>query len=216
MMHGLAMTTSLAFAAAVAVMPAVLLSVQDTGPASLFDGKTFDGWEGNLALFRIEGGAIIAGTLAAKIERNEFLCTIREFQDFELRLRVKLLGGEKANAGVQFRTARIPNQHEVSGFQADMGAGWWGALYDESRRKKVLKGPDQTKMKDVIRDGKWNDYVIRADGPRVQLSINGVQTVDYVETDSTVAESGVICVQIHAGPPSEAWYRDITIAKPKK
>jgi hypothetical protein len=210
------MNASLALAWAVAVMPAVLVGLQHGGPASLFDGKTFTGWEGNRALFRIESGAIVGGTLAATIERNEFLCTTREFKDFELRLRVKLLGGDKANAGVQFRTARIPNHHEVSGFQADMGAGWWGALYDESRRKKVLKGPDQTKMKDVIKDGEWNDYVIRADGPRVQLSINGFQTVDYVETEPAVAESGVICVQIHAGPPSEAWYRDITIVDLKR
>lgn len=207
------MKTPLACAIAIAVMPTALFGIQPTGPASLFDSKTFNGWEGNLALFRIQSGAIVGGTLAAAIERNEFLCTTREFKDFELRLSVKLLGGDKANAGVQFRTKRIPDHHEVVGFQADMGAGWWGALYDESRRKKVLKGPDQTKMKDVIREGEWNDYTIRADGPRVQLSINGFQTVDYVETDPTVADSGVICVQIHSGPPSEAWYRDITVAE---
>lgn len=206
------MKTSLACALAVAVVPAVLLGVQPTGSTSLFDGKTFTGWEGNLAHFRIEAGAIVGGTLAAKIERNEFLCTTREFKDFELRLRVKLLGGDAANAGIQFRSRRIPNHHEVIGFQADMGAGWWGALYDESRRNKVLKGPDQAKMKDLIKAGEWNDYIVRADGPRVQLSINGVQTVDYVETDPAIADGGVICVQIHSGPPSEAWYRDITIA----
>jgi hypothetical protein len=210
------MKTSLACAIAVAVMPAVLVGNQGIGPAPLFDGRTFSGWEGNLALFRIESGAIVAGTLASKIERNEFLCTTREFKDFELRLSVKLLGGDKANAGVQFRTKRIPNHHEVSGFQADMGAGWWGALYDESRRNRVLKGPDQATMKDVIREGEWNDYAILADGPRVQLSINGFQTVDYVETDPTVADSGLICVQIHSGPPSEAWYRDIKVAELKK
>ena len=210
------MKTSLACAIAVAVMPTVLFGIPQVGGASLFDSKTFNGWEGNLAHFRIESGAIVAGTLTAKIERNEFLCTTRKFKDFELRLSVKLLGGEKANAGVQFRTERIPNHHEVIGFQADMGVGWWGALYDESRRKKVLKGPDQTKMKDVIREGEWNDYTIRADGPRVQLSINGFQTVDYVETDPTVADSGLICVQIHSGPPSEAWYRDIKVAELKK
>ena len=200
-----------AIAVAVAVMPAVLFGRQDVAPAPLFDGRTFNGWEGNLALFRIESGAIVAGTLAKGIERNEFLCTTRPYKDFELRLRVKLLGGEKANAGIQFRTKRIPDHHEVIGFQADMGTGWWGALYDESRRKKVLKGPDQAAMKAVIREAEWNDYTIRADGPRVQLSINGVQTVDYVETDPTVEDSGVICVQIHSGPPSEAWYRDITV-----
>jgi 3-keto-disaccharide hydrolase len=210
------MKTSLACAMAVAVMPTVLLGIQQVGPAPLFDSKTFNGWEGNLALFRIESGAIVGGTLTAQIARNEFLCTTRTFKDFELRLSVKLLGGDKANAGVQFRTERIPNHHEVVGFQADMGAGWWGALYDESRRKTVLKGPDQAKMKDVIRVGEWNDYTIRADGPRVQLSINGFQTVDYVETDPTVADSGLICVQIHSGPPSEAWYRDIKVVELKK
>jgi hypothetical protein len=210
------MKTAFACAIAVAVMPGMLVGLQRTGTAPLFDGRTFDGWEGNLAHFRIESGAIVAGTLASKIDRNEFLCTRREFKDFELRLGVKLLGGDDANAGVQFRTARIPDHHEVIGFQADMGTGWWGALYDESRRKKVLKGPDQSKMKDVIRPGEWNDYVIRADGPRVQLSLNGFPTVDYVETDATVADSGRICVQIHSGPPSEAWYRDITVAELKR
>ncbi len=207
------MRTALAFATAIVVMPSVLVATQHAGTAPLFDGKTFNGWEGNLAHVRIESGAIVAGTLAAKIERNEFLCTTREFKDFELRLAVKLLGGDQANAGVQFRTRRIPNHHEVIGFQADMGAGWWGALYDESRRKRILKGPDQASMKTVIKAGEWNDYTIRAHGPRVQLSINGLQTVDYVEADPTVADSGVICVQIHSGPPSEAWYRDITIAE---
>lgn len=181
-------------------------------PASLFDGRTFSGWEGNLKMFRIEDGAIVGGTFADKIPRNEFLCTTNTYGDFELRLKVKLLGGDKANAGVQFRTARIPNHHEVSGYQADMGTGWWGALYDESRRNKVLLGPDQSRMRAVVKTDDWNDYVIRAEGPRVQLSLNGVQTVDYTETDPSVAKSGVICVQIHSGPPSEAWYKDITLA----
>jgi hypothetical protein len=92
-----------------------------------------------------------------------------------------------------------------------MGTGWWGALYDESRRKKVLKGPDQNAMKNLVRAGDWNDYLIRAEGKRIQLSINGLQTVDYVEADPSVDASGVICPQIHAGPPSEAWYKDITL-----
>jgi hypothetical protein len=205
------MRIALAFAMAI-VMPAAALGGQEAGAFAVFDGKTFNGWEGNLAHFRVEAGAIVAGTLTAPIARNEFLCTNRPYKDFELRLKVKLLGGDKANAGIQFRTARIPNDHEVIGYQADMGTGWWGALYDESRRKKVLLGPDQAAMKTVVKEGDWNDYVIRAQGPRVRLSINGTQTVDYRETDPTVADSGVICVQIHSGPPSEAWYRDITLA----
>jgi len=184
-----------------------------TRPIALFDGKTFDGWEGNLKIFRIQDGAIVGGSLDGKIARNEFLCTTKTYGDFELRLKVKLLGGDGANAGVQFRTKRIPNHHEVSGYQADMGTGWWGALYDESRRNKVLQGPDKAKMSELIRAGDWNDYTIRAEGKRIQLWLNGVRTVDYLEEDPAVDATGVICPQIHGGPPSEAWYKDITIVE---
>ena len=177
----------------------------------MFDGKTFAGWEGDLAIFRIQDGAIVGGSLERRVARNEFLCTTKTYGDFELRLKVKLLGGDGANAGIQFRTRRIPNHHEVSGYQADMGTGWWGALYDESRRKKVLTGPDQEKMKSVIKVDDWNDYVIRAEGRRIQIWVNGVQTVDYVEEDPMIETTGVIAVQIHGGPPSEAWYKDITL-----
>jgi hypothetical protein len=186
-------------------------SPKDPKPVRIFDGKTLTGWEGNLSIFRVEDGAIVGGSMKDKIARNEFLCTTRVYGDFELRLKFKLLGGDAANAGVQFRTKRIPNDHEVSGYQADMGAGWWGGLYDESRRKKTLAGPDQEKMKQVVKPTEWNDYVIRAEGNHVRLWINGVQTVDYVEPDASIETRGVICPQIHAGPPSEAWYKDITI-----
>jgi hypothetical protein len=179
-------------------------------PVAIFDG-TFTGWEGDLAIFRIQDGAIVGGSLERKVARNEFLCTTKTYGDFELRLKVKLLGGEGANAGIQFRTRRIPNHHEVSGYQADMGTGYWGALYDESRRNKVLKGPDHEKMKRVIRADDWNDYVIRAEGRRIQIWLNGVQTVDYVEEDPAIETTGVIALQIHGGPPSEAWYKDITL-----
>jgi len=205
---------SLLAALMVALIPvpeAMSQGTRDAKPLLIFDGKTFTGWEGNLTIFRIEDGAIVGGSLKDKILRNEFLCTTRVYGDFELRLKFKLLGGDTANAGVQFRTKRIPDNHEVSGYQADMGAGWWGALYDESRRNKVLIGPNQEKMKDVVKAAEWNDYVIRAEGPHIQLWMNGVQTVDYVENDASIESRGVICPQIHAGPPSEAWYKDITI-----
>ena len=134
-------------------------------------------------------------------------------QDFELRLQFKLLGGDESNAGVQFRTARIPNDHEVIGYQADMGKGYWGSLYDESRRKKTLQAPGDATLKGLVKIGDWNDYVIRAEGPRIQLTLNGVRTVDYTEPDASVPADGLICVQIHAGPPSEAWYRRLEITE---
>jgi hypothetical protein len=180
-------------------------------PVPIFDGRSFNGWEGNRAIFRIEDGAIVGGSLRDKIAQNEFLCTTASYSDFELRLKVKLLGGSSANAGVQFRTRRIPNNHEVIGYQADIGQDYWGSLYDESRRKKTLKAPDHAVINGLVRTGDWNDYVVRAEGPRIRLWLNGVQTVDYTEQDRSIEANGVIAVQIHAGPPTEAWYKDITL-----
>jgi len=182
------------------------------GAKRLFDGKSFKGWEGNLNLFRIEAGAVVGGTLKENIARNEFLCTAEEYGDFELRLKFKLLGDPaKANAGIQFRSKRIPNHHEVIGYQADMGQNYWGALYDESRRRKVLAGPNLDELNKVLKRGDWNDYVIRAEGKRIRLSINGFQTVDYTEPEEGIEQRGRICLQIHGGPPSEAWYKNISI-----
>jgi len=185
----------------------------DEGFVSIFDGETFRGWEGDLDSFRIEDGAIVAGSLERKIPHNVFLCTEPEYGDFELRLRFRLLGDPRhANAGVQIRSRRIPNDAEMIGYQADVGQHYWGCLYDESRRKKVLAGPDQEQLAKVLRLGDWNDYVIRCQGNHVQLWINGFQTVDYVETDDGIEQSGLIGLQIHSGPPSEAWYKDIRLS----
>ena len=205
---------SLLAALMVALIPvpaAMSQATRDAKPLLIFDGKTFTGWEGNLTIFRIEDGAIVGGSLKDKIVRNEFLCTTRVYGDFELRLKFKLLGGDTANAGVQFRTKRIPNNHEVSGYQADMGAGWWGALYDESRRNKVLIGPNQEKMKDVVKAAEWNDYVIRAEGKRIRAWINGVQTVDYTEPDDSIPQWGKVGLQVHGGGKTEAHYKEITV-----
>jgi hypothetical protein len=191
--------------------PAVGQAPATRTPVPLFDGKTFNGWEGDLKIFRIEDGAIVGGSLQSKIARNEFLCTTRTYGDFELRVKVKLVGGAAANAGIQFRTRRIPNNHEVSGYQADLGQQYWGSLYDESRRNRTLKGPDAETIKRIVKPDDWNEYVIRAEGRRIQLWLNGVQTVDYTEEDPAVETSGVIAVQIHSGPPTEAWYKDITL-----
>ena len=125
---------------------------------------------------------------------------------------MKLLGDPKAaNAGIQIRSRRVPNNSEMSGYQADMGQQYWGCLYDESRRNKVLAQADAEKLRKALKVGDWNDYVIRCVGPRIQLWLNGVQTVDYTEADKSIEQTGLIGVQIHAGPPSEAWYKDITI-----
>lgn len=180
--------------------------------SALFDGKTFAGWEGDTnETWRIEAEALVGGNLESRIPHNEFLCTTRVFTNFVLRLQFKILG-EGANAGIQIRSQRVPNHHEVSGYQADLGdPAWWGCLYDESRRNRVLAKSDPSVIERILKRGDWNDYEIKCVGPRVELRINGVKTIDYNETDASIPQFGIIGLQIHGGPPSEAWYRRIYI-----
>ena len=183
---------------------------QALGFQPLFDGKTFNGWHGNREIFRIEDGEIVAGSLTEKVKQNEFLRSDKEYEDFELILEFKLLG-EKTNAGVQIRTAEIPNDHEVSGFQADLGTGYWGCLYDESRRRKILAGPPKEIRDLPVRMNDWNTYRIRCQGPRIQLWINGVQTVDYVEQDPQIPLKGIIALQIHGNLVNQVHYRNVRL-----
>ena len=177
----------------------------------LFDGKTLDGWEGDLTWFRVAEGAVVAGSLTKAIPQNEFLCTRREFGDFELHIKVRLLDG-KGNGGIQFRSKRVPNSREMAGYQADMATGYWGGLYDESRRATFLgTRAEPAVVAKVLKPTDWNDYVIRCEGPRVRLWLNGQLTTEFTEPDAAIPRTGAIGLQIHAGAPSEAWYKDIEI-----
>jgi hypothetical protein len=177
---------------------------------SLFNGKDLSGWECDDDWFRVEDGAIVGGSMEKIIPHNYFLCTEDTYGDFELRLLVKL-EGDNANGGVQFRSVRVPDSTEVSGYQADMGQHYWGCLYDESRRNRIIAQVDEAAIKRALKPADWNEYVIRAVGKHIELFINGEKTVDYTEQDEDIAETGHICLQIHSGTPAQALYRDITI-----
>jgi hypothetical protein len=122
---------------------------------ALFDGRTFKGWVGDTnKTWRIKDRALVGGSLAGgKVPQNEFVRTTESFTNFVLRLKVKLLGTSGfVNGGVQVRSkpaTKPPN--EMIGYQADVGEGWWGALYDETRRNKVLVKPDPEAVKKAVK-----------------------------------------------------------------
>lgn len=187
---------------------------QESAMKTLFDGKSFHGWEGDTkSVWRIEENALTAGSLSKQQEKNDFLATLQTYSDFELTLQWKLEGTEGfVNGGVQFRTKRIPNHHEVSGYQADLGAGFDGALYDESRRNKILAKPDDATLAKATKPvGQWNTYRIRAEGKRIQLWLNDIQTVDYIEEDPNIDAAGIIAVQIHGGAKSIVRYKNLQL-----
>ena len=182
-------------------------------PTPLFDGRTFRGWQGDTAnLWRIQAGALVGGSVDKTVLHNDFLCTTRSYTNFALTLQWKLVGTGFVNAGVQFRSRRLADPaYEMTGYQADLGNGYWGSLYDESRRNKTLAQPDSNLIRRILRVNDWNDYKILCEGPRIRIWLNGQATVDYVETDPAMPQSGVIGLQIHGGGKAEASYKNILL-----
>jgi hypothetical protein len=182
-------------------------------PEPLSDGKTFAGWDGETnSIWHVRDGAFVGGKPPAKVPQNEFLATARSYTNFVLRLEFKLTGTEGfVNGGVQFRSQRRKGDSEMIGYQADIGEGWFGSLYDESRRNKLMAKADEAAVKRAVKAGEWNRYEIRCEGRRIVLKINGVQTVDYTEADATIPQWGRIGLQVHGGGVTEASYRAITI-----
>jgi len=182
----------------------------------LFDGRSFHGWEGDtVKTWRIEKAAIVGGSLKETIPHNNFLCTRQSYSNFILHLKFKLTGNSGfVNAGVQFRSQRLTDPaHEMIGYQADIGPKYWGSLYDESRRNKTLVLPDSITMARLVKMNDWNDYQISCDDRRIKIFLNGELTVDYIEQDQSLPQSGLIGLQIHGSGKAEVHYKDIMLTE---
>jgi len=181
-------------------------------PVSLFDGKTLAGWEGDTAWWRVEAGEIRGGSLTTKVPKNFFLATEKSYQNFDLCVKLRLTGTGFVNSGIQMRSVRVPNSSEMSGYQVDYGKGWYGKIYDESRRNKVIaESKDAAAVLVAVKEGEWNEYRILAEGNRIRSWINGVPALDYLETEPNIAADGKIGIQIHSGGMAEVQAKDITI-----
>ncbi|MFN0008685.1 MAG: PVC-type heme-binding CxxCH protein [Planctomycetota bacterium] len=170
---------------------------------SFFDGRSLAGWTGDPALWSVEDGEIVGRT--AGLARNEFLKSDYELGDFRLSLEVRLVG-DAGNSGIQFRT-RAREDGEVEGYQADIGPGWWGKLYEENGRALLSEGPAQDP---VIADG-WNLYEIEAVGSRVRTWINGKPCVDF--DDPAGARRGIVALQVHSGGATEVRFRKMRVER---
>jgi len=180
--------------------------VETAGFVPLFNGKDLAGWEGDSSLWSARDGMLVGESPG--IPRNNFLATEASYADFVLEFSVRL-AGDSGNSGVQFRSVRVPG-HEMSGYQADIGPGYWASLYDESRRNRVL-APATPKALGALHKGEWNRVAIRASGGQITIWLNGVTSVDYRESDPAIARAGKIAVQIHAGGPMRVEFKDIQI-----
>ena len=179
----------------------------------LFDGKTMNGWEGDTNHWRVESGCLTGGNLEDRMKQNVFLASTRDFTNFIVRLQIKLTGSEGfVNSGFQIRSQRVPNSTEMSGYQCDFGEpNWYGAIYDESRRNKVMSPSDMKALRPVINRDDWNEYVIRADGPHITTWINGARGTDFVEQDGSIVQWGKFGIQVHGGGKTLVQVKNVSI-----
>jgi hypothetical protein len=189
--------------------------VSHAAPASLFDGKSLDGWDYDPKVWRVEDGVITGGSKTEKIRENFFIASKKSYQNFELVLKIKCSGDPATgfiNSGIQVRSVRVPGGNHMSGYQVDVGAGWYGKIYDEYRRNRVIAEPvDAAALAKVVDVFGWNTYRIRAEGPRIRTWINGVLAIDYTEADKNIALDGQIGPQVHSGGICLVQVKDITI-----
>ncbi|MGN6544098.1 MAG: family 16 glycoside hydrolase, partial [Aureliella sp.] len=202
--------------------PAKLVSTKidfDTAPdpasgdwKPLFDGKDLKGWtqKNGTATYRVEENSVLGRTNEGS--PNSFLCTDKDYSDFELTFEVKV--DDALNSGVQIRSRSTPefNNGRVHGPQVEIETGGTaGYVYSEGTGRGWIS--KEQKPTDAFKKGEWNRYLVRAVGPRIQTWINGRKIEDLSDQESF--RSGFIALQVHGiakgtGPYEVRW-RDIKI-----
>ena len=197
----------------------------------LFNGKDLKGWEGDPNLWSVEDGAITGRTKAdAPIKHNTFLIwRDGKVGDFKLTFKYKIEGG---NSGVQYRShVTDPKEWVVGGYQADIDSTpvYTGILYEERGRGILAKRgqsatigadgkidakdvADPEKLQASLHDKDWNEYVVEARGNHLKHIINGKVMSETVDNQKEKrADSGILALQVHAGPPMKVQFKDIVL-----
>ena len=213
---------------------------------SLFNGNDLTGWDGDPRLWSVRDGVLRGETTAENpAEGNTFLIWKDGVtKDFELRLSFRCSATN--NSGIQYRSKHITEgkvrnawvvrgyQHEirneltlpsVAGFIYDEG-GKRGriclvgekAVWGEDGKKEVLETLlDQSEFQQLFKLDDWNEVVIIAQGPHIQHYLNNRLILDFTDNDPEQAlREGVLALQLHAGQPMWAEFKEIRIRHQSK
>lgn len=181
---------------------------------SLFDGKSLEGWnqKGGKATYEIEGDTIL-GT-AVPNTPNSFLCTNKDYGDFELELEFKV--HPKLNSGVQIRSQMFEEDKEITipdgkggekkhkigagrvhGYQVEIDPAeraWSGGIYDEGRRGWLNNLANNEPARKAFKQNEWNKFRIVCKGDHIQTWINDVPAADLKDG---MTPKGFIALQVH-------------------
>jgi type 1 glutamine amidotransferase len=202
------------------------------GFTSLFDGENLSGWDGNSKFWSVRDGTITGQTTAENpTQGNTFLIWRNgTVEDFELRLSYRIVGG---NSGIQYRSKDFGNW-VAGGYQADFEAGktYSGIVYEEKGRGILAKRGESTvvgadgnvkvvasvgnsdEIQAAIKSEDWNEYVVIARGNHLVHKINGRITSEVTdEQPEKRASSGILALQLHAGPPMMVQFKNIQLKR---
>ena len=170
--------------------------------ATLFDGKSLDGWKptrDNTQFTLSEG--VIVGTSSSQ---TQFLHTVESYGDFELELEVKLHDTD-LNSGIQIRTQLTRTNDagkvrpSIHGPQVDIGKspGRSGYIFNQGNGAWITPKEDLIRNEAMV-NGQWNELRVVAKGPRIQTWINGKPVGDVTDSEAYAKyPSGVIALQVH-------------------
>jgi len=177
---------------------------------SLFDGRSLDGWHGDLTLWSVRNGVIVGSTDNKRIQQNSFLWTKIAYDDFVHKVKFKLRNG---NSGIQFRSQQRDN-HKVTGYQAEISEEPHRhvALWHEGSNR-ILCQTDPKRLAEHYREKDWNEYTITCKGRHITLAVNGHTTADYVEKSGQRTSGGIIALQLFNQklPNMQVSFKDIRI-----
>ncbi len=173
---------------------------------SLFNGKDLTGWKpvGN-EKWTVEDGAIHGQGVTSQYG---YLATEKTYKDFHLYLKFKCLAG--GNSGVYFHASFKPGTVDILGRQVEIDRNigrHTGGIYGDDRGWWAWPAPEN---ETVIRPFDWNEMLIRVEGNRYRVRLNGVEILDYTHP-SPKHHEGVIALQLHSGGEGNMLFKDIWI-----
>jgi hypothetical protein len=179
----------------------------DSQWVQLFNGKDLTGWtEIGKERWVVEDGVILGEGVT---EEYGYLATEKSYSDFEFSLRFKCEAD--GNSGVYFHTAFKEGTATVTeGRQVEIDrvlGHHTGGVYGDGRGWLAWPAPE---YETVIRPTDWNDMLIRVEGNRYIVILNGIQVLDYTYP-SPVAEEGVIALQLHSGGQGRMRFKDLYV-----
>ena len=186
-------------------------------PVSLFDGKSLAGWKPSKS--SPEGTYKVAdGVLQIRGGQGHLYFVgadgKAEFKNFDFKAKVRTYKG--ANSGIYFHTAYQDAGWPAAGYECQVNGS-----HTDRKRTGGLYAVKDVMDTPAAPDDVWFEYHIRVEGKRIQIWIDGKQTVDFTQPDDWTPPKGMAGRKLGAGtfalqahdPGCKVDYKDLVVER---